>query len=77
MEHDIDTGEAAPKKSHHVSYHFIMQREDIINYVQEMAKNGIIQPSNSPCCAPAVRICTLGKWRNSYLRGLCLAQSSY
>ena len=31
MEHVNDTDEAAPKKSHHVPYHFIMQREHTTN----------------------------------------------
>ena len=52
MEHVIDTGEAAPIKVPPcpIPFHYT---ERAHNQLQEMAKNGIIQPSNSPWCAPA------------------------
>ena len=55
MEHVIDTGEAAPIKvpPRPIPFHYA---ERAHNQLQEMAKNGIIQPSNSPWCAPAVYV---------------------
>ena len=55
IEHVIDTGEAAPIKvsPRPIPFHFT---ERVHAQLQEMAKDGIIQPSNSPWCAPAVYV---------------------
>ena len=55
MEHVIDTGEAASIKvpPRPIPFHYA---ERAHNQLQEMAKNGIIWPSNSPWCAPAVYV---------------------
>ena len=45
-------------KSHHIPYHFILQKKYIINCKKCLRMHGIIQPSNmySPWCAPAVYV---------------------
>ena len=55
IEHVIDTGEAVPIKvpPRPILFHFA---ERVHNQLQEMAKDGVIQPSNSPWCAPAVYV---------------------
>ena len=55
MEYVIDTGEAAPIKvqPHPIPFHYA---ERVHNQLQEMAKNDIIQCSNSPWCASAVYV---------------------
>ena len=53
IEHVIDTSEALPVKVplSPIPFHFA---ERVHNQLQEMAKGGIIRPSNSPWCAAAV-----------------------
>ena len=53
--HIIDTGDAAPVKvpPRPIPFHYA---ERVHNQLQEMARDGIIHPSNSPWCAPAVYI---------------------
>ena len=47
--HVIETGDAHPVKlpSRHIPFHYT---ERVYNQLQEMAKEGIIRPSNSPWC---------------------------
>ena len=55
VEHVIDTGEAAPIKvpPRPIPFHYA---ERAHQQLLEMAKDGIIRPSNSPWCAPAVYV---------------------
>ena len=55
IEHVIVTGDALPVKvpPRPIPFHFV---ERVRNQLQEMAKDGIIRPSNSPWCAPAVYV---------------------
>ena len=57
MEHVIDTGEAAPIKVPPcpIPFHYAKRAHNQLQ-LQEMAKNGIVQPSNSPWCALAVYV---------------------
>ena len=54
-EHVIDTGDALPTRvpPRPIPFHFA---ERVQNQLQEMAQEGIIRPSNSPWCAPAVYV---------------------
>ena len=54
-EHVIETGDALPVKvpARPISFHF---KECVHTQLQEMADAGIILPSNSPWCAPAVYV---------------------
>ena len=54
-EHIIETGNAQPVKvpARPIPFHF---KERVHTQLQEMANAGIIQPSNSPWCAPAVYV---------------------
>ena len=54
-EHVIETGDAQPVKvpARPIPFHF---KERVHTQLQEMADSGIIQPSNSPWCAPAVYV---------------------
>ena len=51
----MDTGEASPIKvpPRPIPFHFA---EKVHKQLQEMAQDGIIQPSNSPWCAPAIYV---------------------
>ena len=53
--HVINTGDACPVKlpSRPIPFHYT---ERVHSQLQEMAKEGIIRPSNSPWCAPAVYV---------------------
>jgi len=53
--HVIDTGDSNPVKSplRSIPFHYT---EQVHNQLQEMAKEGIIIPSNSPWCDPAVYV---------------------
>ena len=55
IEHVIDTGEATPivVPLRPIPFHFA---EKVHNQLQEMAQDGIIQPSNSPWCVPAIYV---------------------
>ena len=52
-EHFIDTGNAIPVKvpPRPIPFHYT---ERVTKQLEDMAKEGIIRPSNSPWCAPAV-----------------------
>ena len=54
-EHVIETGDSVPVKvpARPIPFHF---KEHVHTQLQEMADAGIIQPSNSPWCAPAVYV---------------------
>ena len=54
-EHVIDTGVASPVKvpSRPIPFHY---RDRVHGQLKEMAKSGIIRPSHSPWCAPAVYV---------------------
>ena len=54
-EHVIDTGDAPPVKvpARPIPFHY---RDIVHDQLLEMAKDGIIRPSNSPWCAPAVYV---------------------
>ena len=54
-EHVIETGDSVPVKvpARPIPCHF---KECVHTQLQEMADVGIIQPSNSPCCVPAVYV---------------------
>ena len=54
-EHVIDTGEAAPIKvsPHQIPFHYA---DRVHSQFQDMAKEGIIWPSTSPWCAPAIYV---------------------
>ena len=54
-EHVIETGDALPVKvpARPIPFHF---KERVHTQLQEMADAGIIRPSNSPWCAPAVYV---------------------
>ena len=54
-EHFIDTGNVTPVKIPPRPIPFHIQNESI-NKLEDMAKEGIIRPSNSPWCAPAVYV---------------------
>ena len=55
VEHVIDTGDVLPRRvlPHPIPFRFA---ERVQNQLQEMAQEGIIRPSNSPWCAPAVYV---------------------
>ena len=54
-EHFTDTGNATPVKvpPHPIPFHYT---EQVIKQLKDMAEEGIIRPSNSPWCAPAVYV---------------------
>ena len=54
-EHLIDTGNATPVKvpPRSIPFHYT---ERVTKQLEDMAKEGIIRPSNSPWCAPAVYV---------------------
>ena len=54
-EHTIDTNEALPIKvpPRPIPFHYA---EQVHQQLQEIAREGIIQPSTSPWCAPAVYV---------------------
>ena len=54
-EHTINTGDAAPIKvpPHLIPFHF---QEKVYQQLQDMARKGIIRPSSTPWCAPAVYV---------------------
>ena len=54
-EHVIETGNALPVKipACPIPFHY---SEHVHKQLQEMAQEGIIRPSNSPWCAPAVYV---------------------
>lgn len=54
-QHVIDTGDATPVKvpPRPIPFHYV---DRVHKQLQEMAEEGIIQPSNSPWCSPAVYV---------------------
>ena len=57
MHHNIDTGDASPVKVPpcHIPFHYV---DRVQKQLTDMVHEGIIRPSSSPWCVPAVyRIC--------------------
>ena len=71
-EHIIDTGDAVPIKipPRQIPFHYA---DKVRAQTDDMVKEGIIRPSTSPWCAPAVYVPKKFR-RDQNLRRLCPAQ---
>lgn len=55
VRHKIDTGDTAPirQRPRHVPF---AREQEVEEMIQEMKKNGVIEPSSSPWCSPVVLV---------------------